>query len=416
MPQSYLSSLIQASVQDFIFENEGLDEKTLLLKQKTTLGIPTPIIADQLAGRRKAKYKLPSFYKTKGIVYPPSVNLEQTSSELTAQFKTEIIQSHIGLNPKYGADLTGGFGIDTYLLNSICTSLDYVEPNADLLELAVHNHNILKATSIHYHHRKSEDFLKSTRSFFDFIFIDPSRRNKSLKVFKLADGEPNVIELLPIIFTKTDTLLIKASPLLDIQQGLRELRNVSDVFVVAVDNECKELLFLCQKNIESQPEIHCVNLLSVMGRDKELFSFSFSKESKALSEFSDPLAYLYEPNASILKSGAFKSIGQEFNLSKVHINTHLYTSNKLVPDFPGRIFRVMAINPKPDQFKTIFIGNQANVITRNYSLTPEELKKKLKLKDGGENFLLGFSGLQQKYLVAASKVNAPKTTLVQNKK
>lgn len=404
MPQSYLSSLIEQSVQDFIFENEHLDEKVLLLKQKTTLGIPTTLIADQLTGRRKAKHKLPSFYKTRGVVYPPSLNLEQTSSELTAQFKAEIIQSIAPLKNKRGADLTGGFGVDSYLLNSVCTNFDYVDPNTDLLKLAVHNHNLLTSTGIQYHNTSAEDFLTSTDSFFDFIFVDPSRRDKSQKVFKLADGEPNVIDLLSLIFTKADILLLKASPLLDIQQGLRELVTVSDVFVVAVDNECKELLFVCRKNVVAEPEIHCINLSSSVGRKKERFSFTFANESKAVSTFSDPLSYLYEPNASILKSGAFKSVGQQFNLRKIHVNTHLYTSDTVVADFPGRIFKTIAINPKPDQLKSIFIGNQANVITRNYSLSPDELKKKLKLKDGGEKFLLGLSGMKQKYLVAASRV------------
>lgn len=393
-------------MQDFIFENEGLDEKVLLLKQKTTLGIPTSIIADQLAGRRKAKYKLPSFYKTKGVVYPPSLNLEQTSSELTAEFKKEIIQSNINLKNKYGADLTGGFGVDSYLLSSICDHLDYVEHNEDLLELAKHNHHLLRANNIRHQLSTTEDFLKSMSQVFDFIFIDPSRRNKSQKVFKLADGEPNVVALLPLIFTKTDTLLIKASPLLDIQQGLRELINVTKVFVVAVNNECKELLFLCRKGVVIEPEIHCVNLSSVNSRNKEVFSLTLSQEVKAKSIFSDPLSFLYEPNASILKSGAFKSIGQQFDLNKIDINTHLYTSDKLVSDFPGRIFKVLVVNPIPDQLKTIFDGGQANVVTRNYSLTPDELKKKLKLKDGGEKFLIGFSGLKQKYLVAASRINA----------
>ena len=391
-------------MQDFIFENESVDEKVLLLKQKTTLGVPTPIIADQLAGRRKAKYKLPSFYKTKGIVYPHSVNLEQTSSEFTALFKSEIIQSNISVEIKCGADLTGGFGVDSYAFGLICDHFDYVEHHPELLELAKHNHTLLLSNNISHHLLAAEDFLKSTSQRFDFIFIDPSRRNKSQKVFKLADGEPNAVALLPLIFTKTDTLLIKASPLLDIQQGLRELINVTKVFVVAVNNECKELLFLCRKGVVAEPEIHCVNLSSVNSRNKEVFSLTLSQEVKAKSIFSDPLTYLYEPNASVLKSGAFKSIGQQFDLNKIEMNTHLYTSDKLVSDFPGRIFKILVVNPKPDQLKTIFDGGQANVVTRNYSLTPDELKKKLKLKDGGENFLIGFSGQKQKYLVAASRV------------
>jgi hypothetical protein len=302
--------------------------------------------------------------------------------------------------------LTGGFGVDAYALGSICDHFDYVEHNPELLELAKHNHNLLLANNIRHHLSTAKDFFQSTSQIFDLIFIDPSRRNKSHKVFKLADGEPNVVELLPLIFAKTDTLLIKASPLLDIQQGLRELIHVSKVFVVAVDNECKELLFLCQKGTVPEPEIHCVNLSSLIERKRETLSFTLSNETKTVSTFSNPLAYLYEPNASILKSGAFKSIGRQFDLKKIQINTHLYTSDKLVIDFPGRIFKIIAVNPKPEQLKTIFEGDQANVMTRNYSLTPDELKKKLKLRDGGENFLIGFSGLKQKYLVAASRVKS----------
>lgn len=403
MPQNYLSPLIHREVQDFLFQNEWLDENTLLLKQKMKYGVPTTILADQLTGRRKAKYKLPLHYRTKGIVYPPSHNLEQTSSEFTAQFKSEIMKSVC--EPRgNGLDLTGGLGVDSFFLSSICNQLDSVEPNADLLEMAAHNHKILGAQNIEYHQSTAQEFLISSNKAFDFIFIDPSRRNKSQKIFRLADCEPNPIELLALIFKKTDILLIKASPLLDIQQGLRELNYVEKVFVVSVDNECKELLFLCRKGYAGEPEISCANLPSVADKPPEFFSFILSRERETNVHFSQPLVYLYEPNAAILKAGAFKLVAREFSLAKIHTNTHLYTSDELQNNFPGRVFKIECINPTEGQLKLFLPQRQANVITRNYSLSPEQIKKKLKLKDGGENYLLCFSGQPGKYIVVASRI------------
>jgi hypothetical protein len=399
MSSEEIEKIASDEVQDFIFAHAQEDEKKLLLKHKFILGLPAPLIAQQIAARRKAENKLPQFYKTRGIVYPPSLNLEQSSSEAAAKFKAAIVSEKIDKNAKL-ADLTGGLGIDSFYLSQNAESLDYVESNAELLNLVRHNHSLL-TTKIRYHNKSSEDFLTSSNQKFDLVFIDPSRRDsKARKVFSLADCSPDITQLLPHLLTKTDFVLLKASPLLDIKQGLKELTNVEKVIVVSVSNECKELLFQISKDFIGETSIETYNL-DAGGKVTQSFNFSFSEEENASSKFNSPQKYLYEPNASILKSGAFKSIGVRFKLDKIQVNTHLYTSNQLEKDFPGRVFEIEQLSFDPKSLA----NNKANIICRNYPLTPEELKKKLKLKDGGEKFVIAFSGQSKKHVILGKLIN-----------
>ncbi len=393
-----ITELGKIEVQEYILAHSNDDEKKILLKHKSILGLPAILIAQQIASRRKAESKLPLFYGTKGVVYPPSLNLEQSSSEATAKFKTKIIRTEIGEKLK-AADLTGGLGIDSFFLSQVAERFDYVEKDSELLNVARHNHSLFNQ-NISHHNKFAEDFLATTTAHYDFIFIDPSRRDsKARKVFSLSDCTPDVTQLLPQLFERADFVLLKASPLLDIKQGLKELNGVKKVFVVSLANECKELLFLLRKDFVGKPLIETYNLDS-KGKIKHLFHFTFSEEEMATSEFSEPRNYLYEPNASILKSGAFKSIGEKFGLNKIHVNTHLYTSNELKKDFPGRTFEIEQLSFDV----TSLPEKKANVITRNYPLTPDELKKKLKLKDGGEKFVIAFSGQKKKYAVLAKRL------------
>lgn len=391
--------LQQLDVRDFIQAHENDDERALLLKHKTLFDLPASIIANQIVGRRKAKTKLPLYYNTPGIVFPPGLNLEQSSSEETALFKISIL-SEILLEKKSLVDLTGGFGIDSFFLSKIFKEVHYVEPNAELLEFAQHNHQALSAYHINHHHTTAEDFVKIV-SQFDCAFVDPSRRTTTnKKVFRLSDCEPDIVNLLPKIFEHTNTMMIKTSPLLDIQQGINELQFVKHVWVVSVENDCKELLFLCEKDFVGEPIITAINLGSV----HETFMFRFSEEKSTLVHFSEPLTYLYEPNASILKAGAFKKVAEAFRLSKIHPNTHLYTSTNLLESFPGRIFKIThAIKSNAKALAQHIPEKKANVLTRNYPLSPEELKKKLNVSDGGEHYVIGFSGLKVKHLIVAQR-------------
>ena len=400
-----LSDLLSPDVQAFIHQHENDDVKQLVLKHKLVHGIPSNIIADQINGRRKAKEKLPTLYQAKDVIYPRGVNVEQCSSQQTAEYKASIFsQKDNDLKNKHLVDLTGGFGVDSFFFSKVFKSVQYVEPDERLLEISKHNHQQLGATNVLYHNATAEKFLLSPEHTFDIAYIDPSRRAAgNQKVYSLHDCEPNIVHLQDIIFAKAECLLVKVSPLLDIQQGLKELKFVQQVFVVSVDNECKEVLFLCSKNYTSEPEVVAVNILP--GNRIDSFSFLFSNERSAEASFSEPLSYLYEPNASILKAGAFKTIGTEFKIAKLHPSTHFYTADRLIEKFPGRIFKIEALaKADPKSLKEFFPEGKANITTRNYPLSVEELKKKTGLKDGGNKFLIGFSSMKSKSLAVAVRV------------
>jgi len=400
MSEDEIERIATKEVQEYIFNHKDVDEKNLILRARKILGISAILVAQQIAGRRKAEQKLPLFYKKRGIVYPPSLNWEQSSSEATGAFKAELVNRELGKDKFKVADLTGGFGIDSFFLRVKAELLDFIEPNLSVLELARHNHNLLGCGNIQYHQSKAEEYFDQCKTKYDLIYLDPSRRDSNIKkVFRLGDCEPSIKNLLPRIFEFTEFVLIKTSPLLDIQQGLNELSAVKKIIVVSVTNECKELLFLMEKGFSREPIIETYNL-DKLGDIKQSFSFTFDEERNTESEFSEPKTYLYEPNASILKAGSFKLIGKKFGLQKLNVNTHFYTSNLFKENFPGRIFKI-------DQLEfdvKNFVEKKANVITRNYPLTAEELRKKLKLSDGGDKYVIGFSSVKKKYVALAIRL------------
>ncbi len=401
MRSSELLLISTPEVQEYLSANESIDEKKLVLAKKEILGIPTSEMAIQIIGRRKAKLKFPTWYQTKSIVYPPTVNLEQSSSEATAKFKAELIQSEL-IDFNLLVDLTGGFGVDTFFLGKLFSEATHIEPNETLSIITAHNHRLL-GTNVLHERQTAEEFLKANKKKVHLFFIDPSRRSESKKVFKLADCQPNIVALQDALFSFSHFILTKASPLLDIQQALRELKHVTKVAVVSVENECKELLFLQKFGFEGEPIIEAINL-SNEGAVVERFLFTASEEKAATVFFSSPLDYLYEPNASILKSGAFKLVAEKFGLSKLQANTHLHTSTLLFADFPGRVFKIEALNPTLQMLRMLLPEGKANVATRNYPLSAEELKRKLHLKDGGEKFVIGFSEENRKSVVIATRI------------
>lgn len=390
-----IKRLAEPELQDFIFEHEKDDEDNLVLKNKEILGVPSAWVASQIKARKKSAYKIPLFHKTKGIVYPPSLNLEQSSSEATARFKAHIVSKWITSNKKV-CDLTGGFGVDSFFLASLFPYADYCEPQKDLLEIAKQNHRLLGAINVHYHNKDAVEFLSHSGKHYDLIYLDPSRRsNTQKKVFRFSDCVPDVIDLKSELYNHADRLMIKASPLLDIQQGIKDLQCVSRVLVVSVDNECKELLFLCDEGFDGEVVVECYNIENNFDPRKisSGFEFRFSEERAAVVHFSDPKKYIYEPNSSILKGGAFKLVSTAFDLEKIQINTHLYTSDELINNFPGRIFRI-----------TDAQSQKANVIVRNYPMSVEEIKKKKGVSDGGDLYLLCFSGVKKKFTLMAERL------------
>lgn len=328
----------------------------------------------QVEGRKRTADKLPTFAAMDDWWYPVRLSCEQCSSEDTARFKASLVSGETMV------DLTGGYGVDTYFLNDSFSSIDYIEQNAELCRIAAHN---FANKPITIHNTSAEEFLASAGQY-DLIFLDPARRDShGGKVFRLEDCTPNVVELLPTLLAHGKRLLLKLSPMLDLTQAATSLPQVSwDIFVVAIKNEVKEVLLLSG----GTGQITAVDL----AKKDQAFVFSKEEEEDANSEYSEyseySEKYLYEPNAAILKAGAYKLVGARFGLSKLDVNTHLYCSDALVPDFPGRVWEIKDEGMRGERMKGL---NQANVICRNYPLTPEALKKKLHLRDGGTAFVIG---------------------------
>lgn len=338
----------------------------------------------QVEGRERTADKLPTFATIEDWWYPVRLSCEQCSSELTAKYKASLI------NGEKMVDLTAGYGVDTYFLSAQFEHTDYVEQNAELCRIAAHN---FANKPITIHNTTAENFLASAGQY-DLIFADPARRDShGGKVFRLADCTPNIVELLPELLKHGKQLLLKLSPMLDITQAIKELSAVNwDIHIVAVKNEVKEVLLLSGGN-------GTITAIDLTEPEK---AFVFTREQESLSakrSFSETVfqcnglsgaagLYLYEPSAAILKAGAYKLIAQRFGLQKLDINTHLYASDKLIEEFPGRVWQIKSNDFK--QFQTTSNNlKHANILCRNYPLTPEQLKKKLHLRDGGTAFVIG---------------------------
>ncbi|REE00513.1 THUMP-like domain-containing protein [Marinoscillum furvescens] len=394
---SQIEFLQQAEVQDFIQRNLGTDAHKLLLNPPAAYKAHIALIVDQLISRKKARSKLSDWYGNPQLVMPPPLSLEQCSSPATANYKASLMQ---GTNL---IDLTGGMGIDTLHLAEAFEQTTYVERDEWLCEVFQHNSQLLTSKEISTAHTTAENFLDELSEKASF-FIDPARRDLQKKqVFHFENCTPNLLELLPLFEQKAEQVLVKAAPMIDITLGIEQLRFVHSVHVVSVKNEVKEVLFLLDfKNTHSAPQIHCVNL----GSQHPIFSFTQSAERNTDIEYAPIHKYLYDPNASILKAGAFKAIAAQYSLHKLAPNTHLYTSDEQLVSFPGRIFEVTASNITKKNIRQLLPDSKANVLTKNYPQKPEELKKKLKIKDGGSSFIIGYSDQENKpKLVLTNRVN-----------
>ena len=298
-------------------------------------------------------------------------------------------------------------GVDMWAMSESFENAIYVEQQADLKEITEHNLTQLGKNNIQFFQENSVQFLANFNQEADFIYLDPHRRDVSQqKVISFAACEPNVLEIKALLFEKTDKILVKASPLMDIDLALEELQNVQEVFVVAVENEVKEVLFLLKKeeDFNNNIKIAATNLLK--NNEQQTFSFQRSSEKESIVQYSAPLHYLYEPNAAILKSGAFKSVAMQFDLFKLHQHSHLYTSDRLIEDFPGRIFElenVCKLDKK--QVFQLLPDKKANITTRNFPLSVKEIRQKIGVQEGGNVYVLATTLLNnQKVLLICKKV------------
>jgi len=373
---------MNSETKEFISTHLSADVHQLALQAGRFPLVDMTLAIRQINGMQKIKSKVPLFYTTDEILYPAQLSLEQSSSQSTATYKSTLCEGNSL------TDLTGGFGIDCYFMSAHFKQVSYVERQAELCELASHNFKVLGRNHVEIFNQNTEAFLPEMQNV-DWIFIDPARRATSgKKVVLLSDCEPDVSALSPLLLEKAANVMIKLSPMMDISAALRDLPQTIEVHVVAVENECKEVLLILRKNNDKPLQVFTINF--VKNDHQQLFRFDAHDESSSTSKLSSEVGkYLYEPNAALMKSGGFKLIGNNFGLSKLHDNTHLYTGNELLLEFPGRIFNVNKVweNSKLSLKQLTTECPKANISTRNYPISVDELRKKLKIKDGGETYL-----------------------------
>ncbi|WP_297706259.1 class I SAM-dependent methyltransferase [uncultured Eudoraea sp.] len=382
--------ILRTGVQDYINNNLNTDIMSVLLQKSNFDAISSKELAQQIEGKKKCAVKLPTWFGAAEIYYPSKLNIEQSSSENTALYKASLLSGNSLL------DLTGGFGVDGYFFSQKIPQVILCEISRELSEITAHNLNILRANNIKILNVDGIEYLKKSDQSYDWIYIDPSRRDKTKgKVFKLSDCSPDITEHLDLLKKKSKAILLKTSPLLDITMGLTELKNVEEIHVVAVNNDVKELLWIIKDNNLPDPLIKTINIKNTQD---EAFEYKRSNENSTKSEFSKPLDFLYEPNAAILKAGAFKTLGNKFHLKKLHEHTHLYTSVKEV-NFPGRVFRILSTHPYSKKSIAALNIEKANITIRNFPITVADIRKKYKITDGGELYLFFVKDLNNKLLI-----------------
>ena len=341
-------------------------------------GIESRELAQQLTGKKKAAEKLPSWHTTEGVYYPPSRSLEQSSSEKTARYKAGLLSGETLL------DLTAGLGVDSYFLSKKFRKVNACEKDGDLAEITAHNMQVLGAGNVVVYHRDGVELLKETGSEYSWIYIDPSRRDaEKNRVFRLEESSPDITSILSLLMEHTHRVLVKTAPFLDIAAGLEALQHVAEIHVVAVENDVKELLWIVQKGVDQEPLVTTINL-GKTGR--QVFTFRRSEEAVAALQTGFYPPFLYVPNAAILKSGAFKLVGERYGVAKLHQHSHLYTSEKQI-DFPGKTYKIV----NSTVFSTSVLKKsgitRANIATRNFPLSVSEIRKKFKIAEGGDRYL-----------------------------
>ena len=390
--------LINENTWQFIRKHVHDDVRKLALQGSKEADVDLPMALQQIAGRQTARRKLPAWAEVEDVIYPPHLNMEQCSSEQTARYKQQLVE-HLQTDKRIFIDLTGGFGVDFYWMSQGFSRRVYVEQNAELCAVAEHNFALLSLPCT-IHCCDAATFLSGMESLADIIYLDPARRNEhGGRTYGIADCTPNVLELLPLLLEKARFIVLKLSPMLDWRKAVSDLQEaaadcrqshaiVSEVHIVSVSNECKELLLVLSRQGQTEhPTVVCINDRQVfqVGATPLASAATLCHEAGSLSAQS----FLYEPNSSIMKAGCFAEVERQFPVRQLSVNSHLFVSAVEIVDFPGRSFQISAISSMNKQeLKTVLSGvERANITVRNFPMTPEQLRKKLKLKDGGDVYI-----------------------------
>ena len=371
-------NIFNKSVQDYITKNLSTDVFKVILKKQIFPKVTNKEIAEQISAKAKSKKKLPTYFNTPNIYFPNKVNIEQTSSEKTAEFKSKIVTGNTMI------DATGGFGVDSMYFSKEFKKTVFIEENKELFEIVKVNSNKLGLNNIKHLNDDGIEYVKKIDTVIDLLYIDPSRRNKeNKKVHFLSDCTPLIDHDLIESLQNFKTILIKCSPIIDLKKTINDLKVVSKIYIVGINNEVKEVLFKLNKQSNNDIKIKCIDLSN---RDLD-FEFNINEiDNKKNNDNSEVLNYLYEPNSMILKSGAFGLICYRYDVKKLNTNSHLYTSKELI-DFPGRVFTVNSVvNYSKRNLKDLNIS-KANITTRNFPIDVKDIRKKSKILDGGEDYL-----------------------------
>ena len=402
----HLKKTTKMTTKEYIKQHRNDDIYRLALT-KAPEGVDLQYALSQISAYQTLSKKVPSWAECDELIFPRQLSLEQSSSELTARYKAELIREFMGSDSYQHIDLTGGMGIDCYFIAQYASQSHYIEQNPELCTIAQHNFAYLNP-NISVHNTTAEECLnqitdnssllipnfiaKGSKTFGSslLIYLDPARRgDHGQKLVSISDCQPNVIELLPQMFGLTNKIVVKLSPMLDITRAINELSHIEKLYVISVNNECKELLLLINKECETDTEIYAVNIDN-KGNKSDILKGTIPSESQiGISHAREVGLYLYEPFAAHLKSGLYKTIAQQYGVEKLHQHSHLYTSNTLNNNFPGRKFQVKEVIPfDKKNAKTLFKSLQkTNITTRNFPLTVSELRTQYKIKDGGETYI-----------------------------
>ena len=403
-------TIMNDETREFVAMHRNEDVRELALKAKRVERLDLPSALDQIAGWQIARKKLPQWASCEGIVYPPHISMEQCSSQFTAQYKSEIAQTllapaatvraRVSDSPESDTlvarssmvDLTGGFGVDFSYLARGFSQATYVERQRHLCDLAEHNMAALGLDQARIVCGDGVEYLRQMGPV-DFIYLDPARRDEhGSRTYAIEDCTPNVFELRDLLLVKSQYTLVKLSPMLDWRKAVADFDGaVREVHIVATGNECKELLLVLGQQVHeepSAPRVFCVNDNQRIDYDSAAYTQGLRIGGKPLPEAKN---YLYEPNASIMKAGCFDLVEERFGVTQVGPSSHLFVSATPVADFPGRGFAIEAIGGmnKKDKKRLLNGTKQANIAVRNFPLTAPQLRKKLKLADGGPVYLFG---------------------------
>jgi len=391
-------AILEKEVQDYINSNLNaqtalnVDVSKIALSKSPFSEVSSAELANQVAAKKKAEKKLPTWFKKEGIYYPSTLSIEQTSSEDTAAYKQELVKGSTLI------DITAGFGVDSFYFSHKVDEVYSCEINAELSKISAHNAKLLGRENIQFLAVDGLEYIAKTEKQFGTIYVDPARRNTSGKVFKLADCTPNVVEHLALLLNKAERIIIKTSPLLDLQAGLAELKNVSEIHIVSLKNECKELLWVIDTKFSGETKVVSAALNTAV--KKASFPIRDEQATRYLENI-PAVGYLYEADAALMKSGAFNSVANHFSLQKLDKQSHLYFSDEFKYFFIGRIFEIQAFFAPNELKKQKAL--QGNVIVRNFPERAENLVKKFKIKPNKENFYI-FTQVQQEYLVFKTKI------------